>query len=48
MNKKQMVKEVRKLEEFEKYNNKEINNISKIELGAILGFWNIGDGGEVQ
>ena len=41
MNTRQMKKEIRKLEEFENYTDKEINNFSRTELGAILGFWDI-------
>lgn len=41
-NRKVMIKEVSNLEEFE---DCDVNSYTDTELGAILGYWDIGDGG---
>lgn len=45
MNRTQMIKEIKKLEEFNNWTEEDYERITDTELGAILGLWNIGDGG---
>lgn len=45
MNRKQMIKEIKQLEEFKDYTDEDYAKESTTQLGAILGFWDVGDGG---
>ena len=40
-----MINEINKLEEFQDFTKADYARMSREELGAILGYWDVGDGG---